>query len=129
MLPTTPPPSYSSFQFDSTVDNSQSTSSVKNSTDASEDEGSFAIDSARSPPIHLRSRDEIRGIDGDAASEHSSRPDVESNRVFVSSRGEGMDGISRVYYNLLLINVNCTLQWSCDASPVKNWRREKQQCE
>lgn len=46
-IPITPPPSYSSFKFESPYRTKESTPSFKNSTDASEDEGSFIIGSRK----------------------------------------------------------------------------------
>ena len=46
-VPITPPPSYSSFKFESPFRAKESTPSFKNSTDASEDEGSFVIGSRK----------------------------------------------------------------------------------
>ena len=46
-VPITPPPSYSSFKFESPYRAKESTPSFKNSTDASEDEGSFVIGSRK----------------------------------------------------------------------------------
>ena len=69
--PSTPPPSYSSFKFDSPVENNQSTTSVKNSTDVSEDEGSFTIASTKSPPTHLRNENENRSFHSGTTPEKS----------------------------------------------------------
>ena len=89
MLPTTPPPSYSSFKFDSPIENNQSTSSVKNSTDASEDEGSFTIGLTKSPPAHTRNSDEITNLHDDTGLNEPSNAGGKNGKIF-QINGEGI---------------------------------------
>ena len=65
ILPTTSPQSYTSFKFDSSPPkHNQSSSSFKNSTDASEDEGSFVVGSRKSSQQWDNSHDAVETLTG-----------------------------------------------------------------
>jgi len=87
-LPTTPPPSYSSFNFDTTpVENNQSTSSVKDSTDASEDEGSLTISPTKSPS-HVPDSDILMHVDENSVLDNSVHLQRKSDQMYQVNGGE-----------------------------------------
>lgn len=93
MVPTTPPPSYSSFKFDAQFERNHSIPSVsKCSTDASEDEGSFTVGSAKSQPVHFKN--ETTGMDTDVILQTESLKIIQKDEEKPLANGEGIIVVS-----------------------------------